>query len=93
MPPPSSYGRRTSLIRQVCGCNCGCASLSATCWLERLLGKPDALLESTLRAHPQLDAMCGDLLQVVSRRDGNPFALTRLLSVPQLFSTQLRTQV
>ena len=37
--------------------------------------------------------MCGDLLQVVSRRDGNPFALTRLLSVPLLFSSQLRAQV
>jgi len=79
-------------VDEVCGCNCGCAALSATCWLERLLGKPDALLEAKLRDHPKLPAICKDLFHVVSRRDGNPFSLTRLLYVPKVFSWLVDTQ-
>ena len=79
-------------VDEVCGCNCGCAALSATCWLERLLGKPDALLEAKLRDHPKLPAICKDLFHVVSRRDGNPFSLTRLLYVPKVFSWLVETQ-
>lgn len=78
-------------VDEVCGCNCGCASLSATCWLERLLGKPDQLLEEKIRAYPTLSELCRDLLHVVSRHDGNPFALTRLLCVPEVFPTLMRT--
>ncbi len=111
-------------VDEVCGCNCGCAALSATCWLEvtlppplvtfaclccvprpsppldtrvllrtqRLLGKPDTLLETKLRAHPKLPTICKDLLHVVSRRDGNPFSLTRLLYVPDVFAWLVETQ-
>ena len=73
-------------VDEVCGCNCASPALSAACWLERLLGKPDALLERKVQAHPQLDAMGRHLFDVVARRDGNPFALTRLLCVPQIFA-------
>ena len=40
-------------VDEVCGCNCGCQALSATCWLERLLSKPDELLEARVRESPQ----------------------------------------
>ena len=46
---------------------------------QRLLSKPDALLEKRVTAWPQLWPMLEALLNVVCRRDGNPFALTRLL--------------
>ena len=59
---------------------------------QRLLGKPDALLEVKLRDHPKLPAICKDLFHVVSRRDGNPFSLTRLLYVPKVFSWLVETQ-
>jgi hypothetical protein len=49
-----------------------------------LLGKPDEVLQRKLRLHPQLIPMTADLLRVVSRHDGNPFALTRLLCTPSL---------
>ena len=32
----------------VCGCHCETPCRSATCWLERLLGEPDELLEGVL---------------------------------------------
>ena len=72
-------------VDEVCGCNCGSAELSATCWLERLLGRPDALLEEELRKFPKLIQLSSSLLTVVTRRDGNPFSLTRLLCVPKVF--------
>ena len=71
-------------LDEVCGCNCGCAALSATCWLERLLAKPDGLLSRKVCEHPSLFYLSHNLLRVVSRRDGNPFSLTRLLCLPPL---------
>jgi len=68
-------------LDEVCGCNCGCAALSATCWVERLLSRPDARLERRVCEHPALFSISADLLRVVSRRDGNPFALSRLLGL------------
>lgn len=52
--------------------------------MERLLGKPDEVLQRKLRQHPLLIPMVQDLVRVVSRHDGNPFALTRLLCTPSL---------
>ena len=49
------------------------------------MSKPDALLEEKLSAYPELWPMLDALLTVVCRRDGNPFALTRLLRVPSIF--------
>ena len=77
-------------VDEVCGCNCGCPALSATCWLERLLSKPDALLEQKVSAWPELWPILEALLVVVCRRDGNPFALTRLLRVPTVFGSLMR---
>ena len=74
-------------VDEVCGCNCGCPALSATCWLERLLSKPDVLLEREVANWPDLLPVLEALLTVVCRRDGNPFALTRLLRVPTVFGT------
>ena len=66
---------------EVCGCNCGCAALSAASWVERLLGKPDELLTRQLLGWGRSFELHDALLAVVSERDGNPFALTRLLCV------------
>ncbi|KAL3893237.1 MAG: hypothetical protein SGPRY_014368 [Prymnesium sp.] len=77
-------------VDEVCGCNCGCASLSATCWLERLLGKPDKMLEQKIRSLSTLPSLCKDVMRVVTRQDGNPFSLTRLLSVPDAFHVLLQ---
>ena len=77
-------------VDEVCGCNCGCPALSATCWLERLLSKPDALLEEKVGSWPALWPLVTALLDVVCRRDGNPFALTRLLRVPKVFSSLMK---
>ena len=49
-------------------------------------------MEVKLRDHPKLPAICKDLFHVVSRRDGNPFSLTRLLYVPKVFSWLVDTQ-
>ena len=49
-------------------------------------------MEAKLRDHPKLTAICKDLFHVVSRRDGNPFSLTRLLYVPKVFSWLVDTQ-
>ena len=82
-PPGVPWGRGR-------GCNCGCPALSATCWLERLLSKPDALLEEKVGSWPALWPLVTALLDVVCRRDGNPFALTRLLRVPKVFSSLMK---
>ncbi|KAL1530928.1 hypothetical protein AB1Y20_001819 [Prymnesium parvum] len=78
-------------VDEVCGCNCGCAALSATCWLERLLGKPDTMLENKIRSLETLPSLCRDVMSVVTKRDGNPFSLTRLLSVPEVFRLLLHS--
>ena len=52
---------------------------------QRLLSKPDALLEQKVREWPELWTMVDLLLEVICRRDGNPFALTRLLRIPDIF--------
>jgi hypothetical protein len=77
-------------VDEVCGCNCGCPALSATCWLERLLSKPDELLEARVRESPQLWPLVTAMLHVICRRDGNPFALTRLLRIPSVFGDLMR---
>ena len=56
---------------------------------QRLLGKPDKMLEDKIRSLGTLPALCKDLLHVVTRRDGNPFSLTRLLCVPGVFRSLL----
>ena len=77
-------------VDEVCGCNCGCQALSATCWLERLLSKPDELLEARVRESPLLWPLVTAMLHVICRRDGNPFALTRLLRIPSVFGDLMR---
>ena len=44
---------------------------------QRLLSKPDAFLEAKIRRSPELWPRVDCLLDVIARRDGNPFALTR----------------
>ena len=69
---------------QVCDCNCGTKAMSATCWIERLLSKPDPFVEDLLLAHPTLVTLVEKLLSTVRDEGGNPFAITHMLCVPGL---------
>jgi len=71
-------------LDQVCGCHCGTKAMSATCWVERLLSKPDPLVEDELLAYPSLKKMAEKLLTTIRDEGGNPFALTHMLCVPGL---------
>lgn len=48
------------------------------------------MLEQKIRSLSTLPSLCKDVLRVVTRQDGNPFSLTRLLSVPDAFQVLLQ---
>jgi len=75
----------------VCGCHCETPALSATCWLDRLLGEPDDLTIRTVLEFPELDELTLRLVAVVRDERGNPFALTRLIEVPGMAAHLLKS--
>lgn len=63
----------------ICECSCETPAMAATCFLERLFARADAVTTEALANYPRLGQLVTNLFFVVSRQGGNPFAVTHLL--------------
>ena len=71
-------------IGEVCGCKCSRPSAAATCFIERLYAKANKVVDSYLVEHPNLELIVFNTIRVIRLGQGNPFALTHILQVPEL---------
>ena len=77
----------------ICGCSCSHPATSATCWVERLLTRPDELVNEWFLERPDLEEWLVALLRAVREQHGNPFCITHLLQIDGLAARLMASDV
>ena len=77
----------------ICGCSCSRPATSATCWVERLLTRPDDLVNEWFLERSDLEEWLVALLRAVREQHGNPFCITHLLQIDGMAARLMASDV